>query len=361
MSLAMTNHNYCILLAGGVGKRLWPVSRERKPKQFIDFFGIGKTLLQLTFERFAAFLPVEHIFVSTFTPYVDTVREQLPQLPPQNILAEPTQLSTAPAAAWATWHIARFDPEACIVATPADQFITGENLFAREITAGLEFVSSHNTFLAMSVAAHAPNTAYGYIQKGEELGNQRFSLKTFTEKPPLDFARQFVASGEFLWNTGLFLWNARTMLPLVGQLIPGLPAADAPLPESESESSLLSQCYPAAEHCSLDHVVLNNGLPTVVQACTFGWKDVGSWPVMKETLPANVDGNTTIGSNEVLFQGTRQTLVSLPKGYGAVIRGLDGYLVTLQDNMLLITPNEDASRTRLIAGEVQMKLGENFL
>ena len=181
----MTNHNYCILLAGGVGKRLWPVSRERKPKQFIDFFGIGKTLLQLTFERFAAFLPIEHIFVSTFTPYVDTVREQLPQLPPQNILAEPTQLSTAPAAAWATWHIARFDPEACIVATPADQFITGENLFAREITAGLEFVSSHNTFLAMSVAAHAPNTAYGYIHKGEELGNQRFSLKTFTEKPPL--------------------------------------------------------------------------------------------------------------------------------------------------------------------------------
>ena len=213
----------------------------------------------------------------------------------------------------------------------------------------------------MSVAAHSPNTAYGYIQKGEELGDQRFSLKTFTEKPPLDFARQFVASGEFLWNTGLFLWNARTMLPLVGQLIPGLPAADAPLPENESESSLLSQCYPAAEHCSLDHVVLNNGHPTVVQACTFGWKDVGSWPVMKETLPANVDGNTTIGSNEVLFQGTRQTLVSLPKGYGAVIRGLDGYLVTLQDNMLLITPNEDASRTRLIAGEVQMKLGENFL
>ena len=123
----------------------------------------------------------------------------------------------------------------------------------------------------------------------------------------------------------------------------------------------MSQCYPAAEHCSLDHVVLNNGHPTVVQACTFGWKDVGSWPVMKETLPANVDGNTTIGSNEVLFQGTRQTLVSLPKGFGAVIRGLDSYLVTLQDNMLLITPNEDASRTRLIAGEVQMKLGENFL
>jgi len=357
----MTNHNYCILLAGGVGKRLWPVSRERKPKQFIDFFGIGKTLLQLTFERFAAFLPVENIYISTFAEYVDTVRKQLPQLPAENILAEPTQLSTAPAAAWATWRIARRDPEACFVATPADQFITGEQAFAQEITEGLDFVRTHTSFLAMSVAAHSPNTAYGYIQKGDDLGDHRFSLKTFTEKPPLEFARQFVASGEFLWNTGLFLWNARTMLPLIGQLIPGLPPVDASLPDAESENKLLADCYPAAEHCSLDRVVLNDGAATVVQACTFGWKDVGSWPVMKETLPANVDGNTTIGSNEVLFQGTRQTLVSLPKGFGAVIRGLDGYLVTLQDNMLLITPNEDAARTRLIAGEVQMKLGENFL
>ena len=357
----MTNHNYCILLAGGVGKRLWPVSRERKPKQFIDFFGIGKTQLQLTFERFAAFLPVENIYISTFADYVDTVREQLPQLPPENILAEPTQLSTAPAAAWASWCITRRDPEACFVATPADQFITGEQVFAQEIAQGLDYVRTHDSFLAMSVAAHSPNTAYGYIQKGDDLGDQRFTLKTFTEKPPLEFARQFVASGEFLWNTGLFLWNARTMQPLIGQLIPGLPAIDAALPQGESKAHLLARCYPAAEHCSLDHVVLNNGCPTVVQACTFGWKDVGSWPVMKETLPANVDGNTTIGSNEVLFQGTRQTLVSLPKGVGAVIRGLDGYLVTLQDNMLLITPNEDASRTRLIAGEVQMKLGENFL
>ena len=135
----MTNHNYCILLAGGVGKRLWPVSRERKPKQFIDFFGIGKTLLQLTFERFAAFLPVENIYISTFAEYVDTVREQLPQLPAENILAEPTQLSTAPAAAWATWRIARRDPEACFVATPADQFITGEQAFAHEIAEGLDF------------------------------------------------------------------------------------------------------------------------------------------------------------------------------------------------------------------------------
>lgn len=357
----MRTHDYCILLAGGVGRRLWPVSRERKPKQFIDFFGIGKSLLQLTYERFLSFIPAENVYVSTFVDYVELVREQLPDLPPSHILAEPTQLSTAPAAAWASWHIARKDPEACCVTTPVDHFITGEATFADELSAGLDFVRRNDSFLAMSVKANTPNTAYGYIQKGEDLGGGRYTVKTFTEKPPVEFARQFVSTGEFLWNTGLFLWHVNTMAPHVWQLIPGIGHSDVEIVSDEMEYKFIERCYPAAEHRSLDNVVLDGGVATVVQECTFGWKDVGSWPVMKETLPSNVDGNATIGSNEVLFQGTRQTLVRLPKGMGGVVRGLDGYLVTLEGNMLVITPNDDAARTRRMVGEVQMKLGENYL
>lgn len=358
----MRKHDYCIILAGGVGRRLWPVSREHRPKQFIDFFGVGKTLLQLTYERFSSFIKPENIIVSTFAPYAELVREQLPQLLPDNILAEPTRLSTAPAAAWATWHVTRRDPEACFVSTPADQFITCENSFTRDIETGLDFVRSQDNFLAMSVAALTPNTAYGYIQKGRDLGNRRYAVKTFTEKPPEAFARQFVASGEFLWNTGLFLWNAHAMASLVPQLIPGFPSeATDDFADQADEQRLIEQYYPAAEHRSIDNVLLGGEIPVLVQECSFGWKDVGSWPVMQETLPSNVDGNAVIGNGEVLFQGTRRTIVSLPQGMGAVVRGLDGFLVTLQDNILLVTPNEDAARTRLIANEVQMKLGEHYL
>ena len=209
------------------------------------------------------------------------VKNQLPELEDAQILAEPAQLSTAPAAAWASWYISQRDPEACIVASPADQFITNEAAFEQELLQGLDYVREHPQFLAMSVKATTPNTAYGYLQKGNSIDQKRFMRKSFTEKPPIEFAKTFVSSGEFLWNTGLFLWHVQTMASHVPQLLPsfGLSAVEF----SEEEVKLaLQRYYPAAEYNSIDSVLLDRDWPTVVQECSFGWRDVGSWPVMKE-------------------------------------------------------------------------------
>lgn len=361
----MRTNDYCLILAGGVGRRLWPASREQRPKQFIDFFGIGKTLLQLTYDRFAAFLPKENIYVSTFAEYEPWVREQLPELPPEQILCEPVQLSTGPAAAWASWQIARQHPEACFVATPADQFITNEAAFAQEIAQGLDFVRTTDHFLAMSVKATTPMTAFGYIQKDtdkrEGLSDHLYKVKSFTEKPPIEFARTFVESGEFLWNTGLFLWKSETMLPHLEQIFPTFPHANHKFATAEEESALLRRYYPTGAFCTLDALILERNDKTITQECSFGWRDVGSWPVMKDSLPANVDGNATIGGAGVIFQGTKDTLVCLPEGMGAVVRGLKDYVVVLEGNMLVIMPNNDAALPRRLATEVQVKLGEEFL
>ncbi|MCF0236138.1 MAG: mannose-1-phosphate guanylyltransferase [Bacteroidaceae bacterium] len=357
----MRTHDYCIILAGGLGRRLWPTSRAQKPKQFVDFLGTGKSLLQITYERFAAFLPAENIYVATFADYEPWVREQLPQVVDAQLLLEPVQLSTGPMAAWASWHISQRDPQASIVATPADQLITNEHLFVEQVGAALDFVRTEGCYLAMGVKAVEPLTSYGYIQMGQPLGDDRYEVKSFTEKPPAEFAQTFVDSGEFLWNTGLFLWAAATMAPDFEQIIPGLVHADLIVSTREAEQALIDRAYPAAEFCTLDSLVLERSRRTVVQACHFGWTDIGTWPTLKEALPADVDGNATVGSQQVLFQGTCRTLVALPEGMGAVVRGLDGYVVSLEGNMLLIAPNTDGTLPRRLITEVQVRLGEDYV
>lgn len=357
----MRTHDYCIILAGGVGRRLWPASREQRPKQFIDFLGVGRTLLQLTYDRFATFLPPQNIYVSTFADYTSLVQEQLPQLPSEQILSEPVQLSTAPASAWASWHIAQRDPEACLIVTPADQLITSETLFANEVQEAFDYVRQQEHFLALSVRATSPVTTYGYVQKGEALSEHHFTVKTFTEKPPSEFACTFVESGEFLWNTSLFLWHTRTMARELPHLMPALASHDLLAPSIQEEQALLRRCYPAAIHQTIDHLVLSQCKDTLVQECHFGWRDVGTWSSVTQTLSLNVDGNACIGGGNTLFQDTRHTLVHLPKGMGAVVRGLDGYLVALEGNMLVIMPNDDDTRPQRLATEVQVRLGEEFV
>lgn len=204
------NHNYCIILAGGNGRRLWPASQKDMPKQFIDFFGTGRTLLQQTYDRFVRFIPQDHIFVSTFEDYVPLVKQQLPQIADNRILPEPVQLNTAPAAIWGTWHTVLADADARVVVTPADQLIQGEDQFEKQILRGLDYVGSHQNFLAMGVKPTHPNTAYGYIQMGEEEdGEKLYTVKSFSEKPAADYAQMFVDSGEFFMEYRYFFVERR--------------------------------------------------------------------------------------------------------------------------------------------------------
>lgn len=358
------HHNYCILLAGGVGKRLWPLSRRNMPKQFLDFFGTGRTLIQQTYERMARFIPTENIYISTFADYEPMVKEQLPDVSPDNILSEPVQLSTAPATVWASYHISLRDPEANILVTPCDQLISDEATFISEMEAGLDFVANHNAMLAMGVKAQCANSAYGYIQMGQEKRKDLFAVKSFTEKPDLDYAQKFVDSGEFLWNTGLYLWNASTIVLTLHTLMPEIDALikkEGPTFSQESEIRLVRQFYPTNYHRSIDLVVLDKCENVFVQSCRFGWADIGCWPELHRAASKDVDGNAVLGQPQVFFAGSQDNLVYLPAEKRAVIRGLDGFLVAEHGDVLVICPNDDHALVKKLFKEAEIVLGEKYV
>ena len=311
-------NNYCIIMAGGTGRRLWPYSTPQHPKQFIDFFGAGRTLLQMTFDRFCRLMPADHIYISTHTDYVALVREQLPEIPECNILAESTRLSTAPAAAQASRYIRMHDADACVILTPSDQFIVSEDAFTREVTDAFHRlrVTAAGSFLALAVQATHPYTSYGYIQKGENIVPNLYHVKTFTEKPDAEFAEMFVQSDEFLWNTGLFLWHVNTM------------------------EHLSDKIFEEVAVQPLDSLLLDTHREEVlVQECAFGWTDVGCWQRMHEVCAKDIDGNAVLGANRVLMEGCETDTVALEPGMEAIIKGLKGYLVACHNGLLVIVPN----------------------
>lgn len=359
-----STNNFCIILAGGVGKRLWPYSRRSKPKQFLDFFGTGRTLLQHTYDRMAGFIPRENIYISTYSDYTDLVSEQLPQVDADHILAEPVQLSTAPATTWVSYHIASRHPEASIVVTPCDQMILDEERFAQQVSLGLQFVAENDALLSIGVKTTRPNTAYGYIQMGEEVQPNLFTVSSFTEKPDEDYAAKFVESGEFLWNTGLFLWSSKTFMHLVRENMPVLdnfvPKDGKPLTH-EQEVEFVSRYYPSTQHRSIDLFVLAKGRRVYVQLCDFGWADIGSWPELHKASHKDGDGNAIIGGNQTLMSGCSDNVVCLPHGMAAVVRGLKGYLIAANDNTLVVCPNDNPALTKKLVNEARMRLGEDFI
>lgn len=318
-------HNYCIILAGGTGRRLWPCSTQERPKQFMDFFGSGRSLLQMTYDRFRRILPADHIVVSTHIDYAEQVREQLPDLPATHILTETTRLSTAPAAAVASRFVRELDADACVVITPADQHIVGEENFCNDVQNALQRlqVMAADRFMALAVQATHPYTSYGYIQRGEQLGTGLYRVKTFTEKPDREFAQMFVQSDEFLWNTGLFLCHTATMERLCGEIL---------------EDVMVSQ---------LDGLLLDKHREEVlVQECRFGWTDVGCWPRMHEVSHKDCDGNALLGSQRVMLEGCADSTIAIEPGTEAIIKGLTGYLVAYHEGRLVIMPNENDAEVK---------------
>lgn len=349
------NNNYCIILAGGNGRRLWPASKKEHPKQFIDFFGTGRTLLQQTFDRFVKLIPIEHIFISTFQDYVPLVRQQLPEVPIKNILPEPVQLNTAPAAVWGTWHAVLDNEEANVIVSPADQIVQHFDRFKEQILKGLDYVGTHNCLLAMGVKPTHPNTAYGYIQMGDEVDKGLYKVQSFSEKPETSYAQMFMNSDEFLWNTGIFMWKGSTMGTLLAHLSNKV---DRPVKEVAQQTITIAEevdyarsCIPEGMPKSVDLLVLEHSDNVVVQACDFGWADVGCWTELHEVSHTDVDGNAVSGGPKVLFSGTQNCMVRLPANMKAVIAGLDGFLVALQGNTLMICPNKDPDAIRRLINE----------
>ena len=357
-------NNYCVILAGGKGRRLWPCSRSEYPKQFIDFFGVGRTQLQQTYDRMAKIVPADHIFINTNESYVDLVREQLPDVPQDRIMAEPIHRNTAPSMAWANHRISMLNPDACIIATPSDQAIFDEDAFRKNVLEGLEFVAANNRFLTMGVKPTRPEPGYGYIQMGDALGDDLYKVQSFTEKPEREFAKIFMESGEFYWNTGLFLSNVTYLRECFSKILPPvLRKFDELCPDFDvqKENEYMKENFPSYPNISVDYGILEKSAGVYVMKCDFGWADLGTWHSIYEAMQKSEDDNVVIDS-DVMMDNCHNNVVKLPKGKLAVLNGLDGFIVAEKDNVLLICKKEDSSAlVRKYVNEVQMKKGEEFI
>ena len=363
--MEIPSNNYCVILAGGHGRRLWPSSRLECPKQFVDFFGTGRTQLQSTFDRMARIVPVNNIFVCTRQRYANLTREQLPELPTENILAEPVNRNTAPSIAWAGVRINRLNENARIIVVPSDQFIIDEEAYSECVQRGLEFVGQNDIILTMGIKPSRPEPGYGYIQMGEPTATTGiYQIRSFTEKPERDFARLFMESGEFLWNTGMFLANVQYLHGFFLQVVQDITTRLEPIrymKSVEEELSYVQEHFPAYPNLSMDKATLEMSNNTYVMRCNFGWADLGTWHSIYDLKQRNEGDNVVIDS-EVMMENCQGNIIKLPKGHVGVINGLDGYIVAEQGDVLLICKKSDSSSLiRKYINEVGLRYGEEYI
>ena len=359
------SQNYCVILAGGRGRRLWPSSREAYPKQFIDFFGTGRTQLQATYDRVIKLLPKENIYICTCKEFFDIVKQQLPEVPERNVMVEPIHRDTAPSVAWSAMRIHKRNPEANVLVLPSDQLVMNETNFLRSVEIGFSYVSENDVLLVMGVKPTRPEPGYGYIQLGDlSCKPDVYAVKSFTEKPEREFATMFMQSGEFYWNTGIFLSNVRFLLQSFEGIFPdvlrGLRYKRVEY-TYEEEMAFVTENYPRYPNLSLDYAILEQSQNVFVMKCDFGWADLGTWHAVYEAM-SKVEGDNVVIDSEVLLEDCNNNVIKLPKGKIGVFNGLDGYIVADQGNVLMICKKgDDSSLVRKYVNEVRLKYGDEFV
>ncbi|MFO7843744.1 MAG: sugar phosphate nucleotidyltransferase [Bacteroidales bacterium] len=363
----MNKNNYCVIMAGGVGSRFWPLSKQKKPKQFLDILGTGRTLLQMTFDRFKQICPVENIYIVTSLDYNQIVKEQLPELNQSQILLEPVRRNTAPCIAYANYKILKHNPDANIVTAPSDHLIIKEDEFVKVIEEGLEFVSNKDALLTLGIKPGRPETGYGYIQVVENKPikeNQLiFKVKTFTEKPNKELAQVFYESGEFLWNAGIFIWSLKsimkafdTFLPEVNSLFQeGIQNYD-----TEKENEFIAKTYFECKNISIDFGIMEKADNVFVYSSDFGWADLGTWGSLHENLDKDKNNNSIQGDN-VFAYNLKHCIVKMPNEKLAVLQGLEDYIIVDSDNILLVCKKEDEQEIKQYVNDIKLKLGDKFL
>lgn len=359
-----SKHRYCVIMCGGIGSRFWPYSRTRMPKQFLDFMGIGRTLLQMSFDRISAMIPAENILVVTSERYADLVASQLPEIPVDNILLEPARRNTAPCVAWAAWHIAARDPEASIIVTPSDHLITRDNLFQDAVLEGFDFVENNDALLTFGIKPTRPETGYGYIQIAEPVAGAIRRVKTFTEKPDTELAKVFISTGEFFWNSGIFMWSAKAICKAFRQYSPEIAAEFDAAPaaaflDPATEKSFIAKNFPSCVSISIDYAVMEKASNVFVETVNFGWSDIGTWGALYEISPKNADSNVTNNVN-VLAYGSHRNIFAVREDKLVVVNGLEDYIIADADGVLLIWPRSQEQKIRQVVNDVKVKFGEKF-
>lgn len=354
-------NNYCIIMAGGIGSRFWPFSRNNRPKQFLDFFGTGRSFLQMTFDRFSRLMPVENILIVSNILYRDLILEQLPEIKPSQVLLEPNRRNTAPCIAYAVNRIKSMTDKANIVVAPSDHLIMKEIDFIDAIKTGLDFVEKNDSLLTLGIKPSRPETGYGYIQIDEGDSSLR-KVKTFTEKPNAELAQIFFETGEFFWNSGIFLWNLQTIDHAFHSLLPEVALkfdGGKNVYNTVDEQKFIDDMYATCPNISIDYGIMEKAANVHVLCSDFGWTDLGTWGSLYEMSEKDVDANVTLKC-KTMFYESKSNIVALPSDKLAVIQDLNGYIVAESDNVLLICKLEDEQRIRQFVNDVNVNQNGQF-
>ena len=353
-------------MAGGIGSRFWPFSKQAKPKQFLDILGTGRTLIQSTYDRFLPICPPENILVVTNDAYADLVREQLPTLTDDQILVEPMRKNTAPALAYAAAKIAKRDPDACMVAAPSDHIILNEANFINDLSAALAFADHNNVLATIGIKPTRPDTGYGYIQfhPGDTAGTHGLhKVKTFTEKPSLDIAKMFLASGDFLWNSGIFIWGVQPFMEALkaySSEVADLFTEGDTAYYTPNEQAYINKVYEMCPNISIDYAVMEKAANVFVLPSSFTWSDLGTWGSLYEIHEKDYMGNAVTGENVIVYE-TQNCMVKMPPHKLTVLQGLDGYIVVENEDTLLICKKENEQAIKNIVADVKRMKGEKWL
>lgn len=356
-------NRFCVIMGGGVGSRFWPYSRVGVPKQFIDFFGIGRSLLQMSYDRVLGIVPKENIIIVTNEQYAPLIKEQLPELATSQILLEPERRNTAPCIAWAAYHIQALNPDASIMVAPSDHIILKDEAFKESIKKGFDFVESHDALLTLGIKPSRPETGYGYIQIGKKIEQGISEVKTFTEKPNYELAKIFVESGEFFWNSGIFLWTAKSIIKAFNNLTPeisghfergiGLFATDA-------ENEFIKREFTACPNISIDFAVMEKASNVYVECVDFGWNDLGTWGSLYDNSPKNREANVTQNCNALLYD-CNNNMIAVKGDKLVVASGLNDYIIADAEDVLLICPKADEQKIKQYVNDVKAIYGDKYL
>lgn len=347
-------------MAGGVGSRFWPLSTSATPKQFLDILGVGKTLLQLTYERMKKIVPPENFYIVTNAQYEKIVLKQLPELYPYQILKEPLRKNTAPCIAYGNHEIRKRSNDANIIVTPSDHLILNEEEFLETVRAGWNFTEKNNALLTLGIKPTRPDTGYGYIQLREEIceleGHKINKVKTFTEKPELEVAKMFLKSGDFFWNSGIFLWSLQSIDDAFKKYLPKV----YELFESQSELFVLDDIYSECPNISIDYGIMEKAENVFVLQSHFGWSDLGTWGALYDNAEKDDKENAVIGSNVMIYD-SKNCVVSIPNKKLAVIDGLENFIVVDSADRLLICKREDEQKIRQFVNDIKFKKGDSYI
>lgn len=360
----MLNNHYAVILAGGIGSRFWPVSRTEHPKQFIDILGTGKSLLKQTYERFSKILPPSNIFIATLEKYTDLVQEQLPELTENQYIIEPFMRNTGPIVAYASHKIQQMNPDACIVVAPADHLILEEEKFGMEVKKALECAEKEDWLITLGIKPTRPDTGYGYIQYGARSRQADFKkVKTFTEKPNSELATTFLQSGDFLWNAGIFIWSAKSIIQSLAihqSEMNDVFLEGKDVYNTEKEKAFIEGAFMRCVNISIDFAVMEKAENVYVLPGDFGWSDLGTWTSVYDLSEKDYMGNVSAPPEHVIAYDSTNCMIRTSENKLVIIKGLNEYIVVDSPDALMICPKNEEQEVKKIVADIRDKFGGKF-